>query len=570
MERLNKVLKEKTNINYIVNEKYKILYADEIITNNYPKFKKGKVCFAALGNTKPCEYCPIKEKNKSKYVFNNELNRMIKYNSIELDYPRQGKCNFIYIDDNEENTNDLMIDFSDYNAFSKILEINFETEKYRILVDKSGLSIEPEGDLKTFIDITSDKIIAKDDIKKFKNFFLYDIFGTKTAFNLNYGFKQLFKIKNSNSKYVFIQIVSVEKNEKQEMTKAICVIKYTTKDNISNMSIKIDSLTGLIRGSDFNTEIRKKIDENPNIKYALICIDIEHFKLFNQTYGFKEGDKFLINIADNLLEIDKKIGSVSGYFGNDNFAILIPNTEQNIKLLVLKLSEYIKTLGNGVSFFPTFGVYEITDKQLDVSQMYDRAIIANKHAKGNYTNRVCIYNDTMLNSLEEEHNILQEVKKGMMNGEFTFYLQPQCEINSGKIVSAEALIRWIHPEKGLIPAFKFIPILEKTGFITEIDLFVWESVFKWQRNLIERGIKPLNISVNVSRTDLFYIDIVQVFTNFLDKYKVDASLISIEIFFPSILKAIFLHLSFLPIITVYTSLSLTCKQQCSIRPVQIT
>jgi predicted signal transduction protein with EAL and GGDEF domain len=200
------------------------------------------------------------------------------------------------------------------------------------------------------------------------------------------------------------------------------------------------------------------LNNNPSVEYSIVSIDIEHFKMFNEWYGFKEGDNFLIDIAAKLNEIDKSINSISGYFGDDNFCIVLPNKEQNYRLLEFKLSDYIKKHGNGVSFLPHFGVYVIKDKTLNISQMYDRAMLANDNSKGNFSTRFSFYNDDMLGKLKTEQIIQQEVKKGMMNNEFTFFLQPQYNIESDKIIACEALVRWISNDNGAIPAYKFIPV----------------------------------------------------------------------------------------------------------------
>ena len=108
-------------------------------------------------------------------------------------------------------------------------------------------------------------------------------------------------------------------------------------------------------------------------------------------------------------------------------------------------------------------------------------------------------------------------------------MQPVFDLKSRKIVSAEALTRWIHPKRGLIPPGEYVPIFEENGFIVNIDMFVWESVCKIIRNWLDKGLNAVPISVNVSRIDLFSIDFYKVITGLVEKYKVPIEYIRLEI-----------------------------------------
>ena len=118
-------------------------------------------------------------------------------------------------------------------------------------------------------------------------------------------------------------------------------------------------------------------------------------------------------------------------------------------------------------------MYEITDKSLPVSTMYDRASIALASVKGNYAKRVSWYDAAMMQKIEENHLLLSEVQRALTNGEFVFYGQPKCNMMTGRIIGLESLVRWIHPERGLVPPDEFIPVLENSGFIAKLDMYVW-------------------------------------------------------------------------------------------------
>ena len=172
-----------------------------------------------------------------------------------------------------------------------------------------------------------------------------------------------------------------------------------------------------------------------------------------------------------------------------------------------RLIQYAKKMSQNAGFLPVFGVYKIEDANIDISFMYDRAVIAMNQVKGNYNIRSCEFNEEMLSKMEIEHTMQMDVLRAIKEEEFIFYLQPQCNIKTGHIIGAEALVRWKHKDKGMVSPGSFIPILERNGFIADLDCYVWEAVCKWIRSLIDRGIKPVPISVNVSRNDIYYLDV---------------------------------------------------------------
>ena len=522
-------LKKNNSYSYVIDKDFKLVsFSDELKKGNV---KIGDICYKTLGNSDtPCHICPILNKVSSiKYFYNKKFNRWCNLSSAKINFPNQGECHTIICDMIDDSINDRILNLSDYNSYDKIYEVDIINNKYRIIVDKYGLPIERNGKYSDFIETLLDKLIARNDRKRFKELMTVNLYDKKVSSSINFALKERFDITDESSKALLVQLISVEKDSEGNLKKFICLFKYV-KDNYHDIShLNTDKLTGLIRGGDYYLLVEELLNNNPSIEYSIVSIDIEHFKMFNEWYGFKEGDNFLIDIAAKLNEIDKSIDSISGYFGDDNFCIVLPHKEQNYRLLEFKLSDYIKKHGNGVSFLPHFGVYVIKDRTLTISQMYDRAVLANNNSKGNFSTRFSVYNDDMLGKLKNEQIIQQEVKKGMMNNEFTFFLQPQYDIESNKIIACEALVRWISKDNGAIPAYKFIPVLEKTGFIVEIDKYIWEEVAKWLKGLIENGIKPVPVSVNVSRIDLYYLDIASIFCGLIDKYKIDPSLIQIEI-----------------------------------------
>jgi len=290
-----------------------------------------------------------------------------------------------------------------------------------------------------------------------------------------------------------------------------------------------DVWTGLNRPESFYRKAEELIRERRDIHYCLIAIDIEHFKLFNELYGRDAGDAFLFGIARNLKKAEKTFGGIAGYFGEDNFAFLAPDSESVASQIQKQIAEEMPRHGGFGGFVPVLGVFGATDQGLSVVTMYDRAALAVSKAKENYNNRICYYEAEMLHEMQDEHMLMLEIQQGLKKKEFVFFVQPQCDIHTGKIVGGEALVRWDRGEAGFVSPGRFIPLVEKTGYITEVDRYIWESVCRWQRDLLDRGIRPVPVSVNVSQKDLFFMDVAGVFQELIRKYSLDPKLIKIEI-----------------------------------------
>ncbi|MBU5679473.1 EAL domain-containing protein [Blautia sp. MSJ-9] len=128
-----------------------------------------------------------------------------------------------------------------------------------------------------------------------------------------------------------------------------------------------------------------------------------------------------------------------------------------------------------------------------------------------------------------EQLLMPQIREGLKKGEFTFYLQPRVDINTRKFAAAEALVRWNHPTLGVLQPGSFLPVLEKNGFITKLDAYVWESVCKTIRKWIDAGIRPVPVSVNLSKTDIMAIDIVGFFRQMLEKYRIPPRALELEI-----------------------------------------
>ena len=291
----------------------------------------------------------------------------------------------------------------------------------------------------------------------------------------------------------------------------------------------VNPLTGLYFNQAFMQEVDRCIEAVQPGSYCMVAIDVEHFRLFNKIYGRQNGDELLVYIAECIKKIQQQYNVVAGYMGGDNFGVMMPNRMELVETLRDDIITGVHKWSDTVGFLPAIGIYVVEDFVTSPEIMYDRATTALSQVIGKYTNRICIYDSDMEEKLEEELNLLSEIQIALKNKEFTFYAQPQCDISTGKIVGAESLVRWKHGTKGLISPGVFIPVLEKSGFIADLDRYVWKAVCEWLRSWIDRGYHPVPVSINVSRTDIFSMDVPAYLQELLHTYNLPEKLLKVEI-----------------------------------------
>jgi len=264
-------------------------------------------------------------------------------------------------------------------------------------------------------------------------------------------------------------------------------------------------------------------------KLCVIAFDINYFKLYNDIFGRDAGDRMLELYAHELSILADKYHGVAGYMGGDNFCIFVPVRAQvSTSDIATIVKDTIKKHDLAEGFSPSVGIALTDDTTININILYDRALLALNEVKGSYTEHVSIYDEKHHERERENQMLLIRAQEGLVKGEFTFFLQPKVDILTNKVVSAEALVRWIH-EGEVVPPYKFVGLMEDSGYIFALDRFVWESVCKWQRSLIDRGIEPVPVSVNVSRVDFHFADLADHFSDLVARYGLDPKLVGIEV-----------------------------------------
>lgn len=287
-----------------------------------------------------------------------------------------------------------------------------------------------------------------------------------------------------------------------------------------------DLLTGIYNRDYFYQQVEgylKIIDE----PYCMVCTDIRNFKMINDIYGKEMGDEILIKIARSLKRLLKG-KEFCCRLRDDRFAVCMPYETFDESFFTREIHYISKKIGMSVPVNMYVGVYEITDTTLPVSAMCDRAYLAINTVKNNYEGMIVYYDDKLRKDVSREQRIVNEFSDAIAGGQFQIYLQPQV-FDNGKVCGAEALVRWIHPQLGMISPFEFIGVYERTGLISKLDVYIWERacilLSKWK----EQGVKEQYLSVNISPKDFFYLDLYEVFTGLVEKYDVEPEKLHLEI-----------------------------------------
>ena len=437
-----------------------------------------------------------------------------------------------------------LIDYLYNSSSDEIVEIDILNDTMRQIYHTEGKFFIPhlERSFVNIFDFALQGIVHPDDLEIFNN-----LMDPRTILDRLHNNKETpnflmdhFRYRLANGQWRWVeQCVITGKENGIDEGKIIVFIRDIENQKLRDKGKQLateefgleqgkDELTRLYRSDFFFSHAFQKLKDNPEEKWALLLIDIENFRLFDEWYGRSEGDLLLANIGNYIQILQDDHNCLGGYFGQDDFAILLPFDMDLIRSVYDHIKDATLKHGHSDGFAPAFGIYVFED-DIDVKMAYDLAGIATAKAKKDIKNRIVIYDPKFKQNEENEQLILSEAMEAIHNNEIIFYLQPQCRISSKKIIGAEALARWIKKDGTVVPPLNYIPVLEKYGFISDLDKVIWEKVFKWLREWIDKGHKAVPISVNVSRADIFAVDVSEYFVRLSEKYNIPPKYIKVEI-----------------------------------------
>ena len=313
----------------------------------------------------------------------------------------------------------------------------------------------------------------------------------------NYSYT-LHHVKNNKEQIVRYNFVYFDKEQQ---------LVLSTIQDVSYLAYQ-DFLTGDLNRLGFYHIVSNIIKNDPhNDKFSLLFIDFKEFKALNEILGFEGGDAFLHHFHNELR--NSFLNPIAAArVTSDHFVCLIERKyldyEQLTKLLKQSFTYHDKT----ILIFAKCGIYHIHDQHVSVNGMCDRAHLACQHIENEYLQPYAIYDLKMKEIYMAQSQIRHNIGQALENNELQVYYQPIFSAATDKIVGAEALIRWIHPEKGMISPDVFIPTLEKNGHISVLDKFVSDIISLFLHRRHDAGKKVVPISMNISRMDFYDPDML--------------------------------------------------------------
>ncbi len=218
-----------------------------------------------------------------------------------------------------------------------------------------------------------------------------------------------------------------------------------------------------------------------------------------------------------------------GRLGSDSFVILRKRSELHSQEEVEKIFTKVFVSSPVKNIIMKYGIYQINDPTVNISFMCDCAKMAISSIKHKYGVWYALYDDSMRQRLEKDHQFTGCMEQALAENQFKMYLQPKHDANTNELIGAEALIRWIHPEFGFVSPGEFIPLFERNGFVSKVDYFIWNeacaTLAKWKKE----GRKLFPISVNVSRLDFLSYNLPETIAKIADSHNIPHDLLHLEI-----------------------------------------
>ncbi len=297
-----------------------------------------------------------------------------------------------------------------------------------------------------------------------------------------------------------------------------------------------DTLTGLPNRFSFNTKLDDTIANADihNNKIAVLFVDLDSFKSVNDTMGHEIGDVLLCRVSQNLISA---LGpnDFAARFGGDEFVVLLTDFDGQDDLrqrtealmsaicepLVFNKREFFVTASSGISVYPEDGA--------DRDTLIKSADIAMYYSKGHGKNHITLCSPEMKAAVEEKVHVTHMLYKALQNNELVLHYQPQVDLATKQIVGVEALIRWNHPELGMLMPSYFIPLAEQSGLIVPMGKWIFETACRQNKLWQDMGLPPMRMAVNFSVEQFYNSNIVQMFKDILSETCLDGKYIEMEI-----------------------------------------
>ncbi|MDE7177831.1 MAG: GGDEF domain-containing phosphodiesterase [Lachnospiraceae bacterium] len=300
-----------------------------------------------------------------------------------------------------------------------------------------------------------------------------------------------------------------------------------------------DALTGLESYEVFLNKLQSEIDMIGDDRIAIVYTDIKHFKYINDTYGYKVGDSLLKEFVSEFTHNQKFIFGAARVY-SDNFVAasritpdMFSNEEFRDMIYQMNLEREAKFrekyLNSRLQFCTGISILDKNSRSHDAETVVSNANLARKVAKEMESNSCVLFDQSMMEGIKREVEITSGIPKALEKKEFQVYFQPKMDTDTLDLIGAEALVRWQKPDGKFIYPDEFIPLIERSGQIVDVDYYVYREVFRFLAERLKEGKKVVPISLNVSRMHLNRTDFLDYVGALLQEYEIPCSLIEFEL-----------------------------------------
>jgi len=345
-----------------------------------------------------------------------------------------------------------------------------------------------------------------------------------------YGVVSIYYRVLRDDKTSFYKIKFIPMGTKENFTSMICA--FLPEDievgNEQNSQIaELDELTNIYTKQAFYHYAKKEIEEQLNTSFRVVAVDIENFRFLNSIYGKLKCDNVLNYFAREFANSGKC--HVVGRYGYDQFILLMEDDEEFYFDTYSKFFQDIKEKAPIPYLSIKLGVCKINNIDEPINIICENAFLALKDIKHREDKLIAEYDDNLIKKQLRIQMLESSFDKALSNNEFKIYCQPKYDIASNSICGGEALLRWKCEDGEIIMPGEFISTFEKIGAISRLDEYVFRFVCSKQRELIDAGIKPLPVSVNISRNTLYIPTTLDKYLEIVESYRIDKSLVPMEI-----------------------------------------
>ncbi|MFT4301510.1 MAG: EAL domain-containing protein [Desulfovibrio sp.] len=303
----------------------------------------------------------------------------------------------------------------------------------------------------------------------------------------------------------------------------------TRTEQALRLRAELDPLTGAYNTQTFFEKVEAVLRDHPSDPYAIVRFDVAGFKAINEAFGLEEGNRLLRAIARLVRQRLNTESEAFARLNADVFAVCITGDMARILHFIHSLSRRLEHYSDTFRVKLFFGVCQVENRRTPAHVLCDWAYLAQKTIKGSDLANYAFYDDALRQRLHGESYITDQMYSALEQKQFKLYLQPKVEMSSGRIVGAESLVRWQHPQDGLILPGRFVPLFERNGFIVRMDEYVWDLTCQNLRMWIDKGYKPMPVSVNVSRLHFNDGTLTEKLVQLTDKYRLPRHLLELEL-----------------------------------------